>query len=300
MFYKKNDITNTFRLGFDSMRQSKVQIVIPVYNSAKYLRRCLDSLVGQTYRFWEAIMVDDASSDNSAEIIREYQEKDDRIVFYALEKNQGVSNVRNFALEKLSEKYTAFLDSDDFWEADMLETMVEKAESEKVDVVQCRYFYDYAGDRQELPGGVFDTDTKIDKKNINKIYYKMATGINMNHVCMKLIRTDLIKDIRFDTTFKTAEDLKFCVNLFCKVESYYFINKALYHYCRNEESLTGKGLSSKEKLKANIRISADMKNAIRQLEIDTPLLNFLCIIRPYTIILSKIFRIIKEKMFSKR
>lgn len=122
----------------------------------------------------------------------------------------------------------------------------------------------------------------------------------MNHVCMKLIRTDLIKDIRFDTTFKTAEDLKFCVNLFCKVESYYFINKALYHYCRNEESLTGKGLSSKEKLKANIRISADMKNAIRQLEIDTPLLNFLCIIRPYTIILSKIFRIIKEKMFSKR
>ena len=84
----------------------------------------------------------------------------------------------------------------------------------------------------------------------------MSTGINMNHVCMKLIRTELIKDIRFDPTLKTAEDLKFCVELFCKVESYYFINRAFYHYCRNEESLTGRGLGGREKLKANRRVSS--------------------------------------------
>ena len=114
----------------------------------------------------------------------------------------------NFALEILSEKYTAFLDSDDFWEKDMLEVMVEKAESENVDVVQSRYFYDYAGGRQVLPKGVFKEDTAIDKNHINKIYYKMATGINMNHVCMKLIRTELIKDIRFDPTLKKAEDYR--------------------------------------------------------------------------------------------
>lgn len=281
------------------MSKPKVQIVIPVYNSAKYLRRCLDSLLEQTYPYWEAIMVNDASKDDSAEIMKEYQAKDDRIAVYNFEENQGVSTVRNFALEKLSEKYTAFLDSDDFWEKDMLEVMVEKAESENVDVVQSRYFYDYSGGRQVLPKGVFKKDTAIDKKHINKIYYKMSTGINMNHVCMKLIRTELIKDIRFDPTLKTAEDLKFCTELFCKVESYYFINRAFYHYCRNEESLTGRGLGGREKLKANRRVSVDMLKAIKELGIDTPLLKFLCISRPYTIIISKIFRMVKEKLFVK-
>ena len=280
------------------MSKIKVQIVIPVYNSEKYLRRCLDSLLEQTYPYWEAIMVNDASQDKSYKIMKEYQAKDDRIAIYNFEENQGVSKVRNFALEKLSEKYTAFLDSDDFWEKDMLEVMVEKAESENTDVVQSRYFYDYAGGRQVLPKGVFKEDTAIDKNNINKIYYKMSTGINMNHVCMKLIRTELIKDIRFDPTLKTAEDLKFCTELFCKVQSYYFINRAFYHYCRNEESLTGRGLGGREKLEANRRVSSDMVKAIKELGIDTPLLKTLCILRPYTIVVSKILRMVKEKLFS--
>lgn len=285
--------------GIDYMSEPKVQVVIPVYNSAKYIRRCLDSLQAQTYPFWEAILVDDASGDNGVEIIKEYQANDERIKLYTLCKNQGVSNVRNFAIEKLSEKYTAFLDSDDYWEKDMLDVMVKKAE-EGYDVVQCRFMYDYPGGRQVLPKGAFSTDISIDKSQINKIYYKMTTGINMNHVCMKLICTELIKDIRFDPVLKTAEDLKFCVQLFCNVESYYFIDRAFYHYCRNEDSLTGKGLSGKEKMKANRRVSVCMLDAISKLGIDTPLLKFLCGMRPYILIVSKIVRMIKEKLFSKK
>lgn len=245
-------------------------------------------------------MVDDDSGDNSIEIIKEYQAKDNRISLYRFEENQGVSKVRNFALEKLSEKYTAFLDSDDYWEKDMLDVMVNTAEEKGYDVVQCRFIYDYPGGRQELPPGAFDSDKSIGKNDINKIYFKMAKGINMNHVCMKLIRTELIGDIRFDTQLKTAEDLEFCVRLFCNVNSYYFINRALYHYCRNEDSLTGKGLGGKEKLKANRKVSVSMLDAVSYLEIDTPLLKFLCVMRPYIIIISKIFRMIKEKLFSKK
>ena len=282
------------------MSMPMVQVVIPVYNSAKYLKRCLDSLINQTYPYWEAIIIDDKSTDNCVEIIKEYQNKDDRLVLYALEKNRGVSGVRNFALEKLSAKYTAFLDSDDFWEPDMLDVMVKKAEEEDFDVVQCRFLYDYTGGKQVLPKGAFISDKRLDKNNIKKIYYKMALGINMNHVCMKLIRTELVKDLRFDTTLKTAEDLQFCVKLFCNVESYYFIDKAFYHYCRNEESLTGKGLGGKEKLEANKRVSRDMHDAISKLGIDTVSLKMLCVLRPYIIILSKIFRMIKEKMFSEK
>lgn len=280
------------------MCKPTVQVVIPVYNAEKYIRRCLDSLINQTYPFWEAIVVDDASTDSSAEILKEYQAKDGRIGIYAMKKNQGVSNVRNFALRKLSGKYTAFLDSDDYWEKDMLEVMVDKAE-QGMDVVQCRFIYDYPGGKQVLPDGAFDCDTEIDKSSISRIYYKMATGINMNHVCMKLIRTELLKNLQFDTDLKTAEDLQFCVKLFCNVNSYYFIDRAFYHYCRNEDSLTGKGLSGREKLKANRRVAVDMKKTITELGIDTPLLRFLCGFRPYIIIVSKIFRMIAEKLFSK-
>lgn len=279
------------------MDKPKVQIIIPVYNAEKFLRRCLDSLINQTYPHWEAIMVDDKSTDGSSEIVKEYQMKDNRITFYSFENNQGVSRVRNFALEKLSQKYVTFLDSDDFWEEDMLEVMVNKAE-EGFDVVQCRFFYDYTGGKQVLPKGAFNHDVMIDKKSIKKIYYKMATGINMNHVCMKLIKTSLVKDLRFDSELRTAEDLKFCTQLFCKAESYYFINRAFYHYCRNDDSLTGKGLSGREKLKANRKVSSHMQKAISELGIDTPLLKTLCVLRPYIIIVSKVFRMFKEKILS--
>ena len=110
------------------MSQPKVNIIIPVYNSEKYLKRCFDSLVNQTYQNWEAIVVDDASTDNSCQKVKELTENDSRFKFTRLEKNCGVSKVRNLALSMITGKYTAFLDSDDYWEQDMLEVLVSKAE----------------------------------------------------------------------------------------------------------------------------------------------------------------------------
>lgn len=281
------------------MSQPKVQVVIPVYNSAKYIRRCLDSLCSQTYTNWEALIIDDASLDNSVEIVKKYLTFDNRFTLIENEINQGVSKVRNLALDKLSGEFTAFLDSDDYWESDMLETMVNKALEGNFDVVQCRFLYDYPGGRQVLPAGAFDKDIELVKDDMKPVYFKMATGINMNHVCMKLIRSELIKDIRFDTGLKTAEDLQFCIRMFCKVKKYCFINKALYHYCRNSESITGKGMSGKEKLKANIRVSCDMVKALPEWGIDTLFWRTLCTTRPYIIIVSKVLRIFNEKIFSK-
>ena len=124
----------------------------------------------------------------------------------------------------------------------------------------------------------------------------MMTGITMNYVCMKLVKTSLISDLRFDTHLKTAEDLHFCIRLFKNVKKYCFINKALYHYCRNENSITGKGLSSKEKLKANRYVSKEMAKALPDWGIDNLYYRFLTYARPYTIILSKIVRILREKL----
>ncbi len=280
------------------MSQPKVQIIVPVYNASKYIKRCFDSLINQTYTNWEAIVIDDSSTDNSREILNEYVTCDERFKFVPLEKNQGVSRVRNLALSMICEKYTAFLDSDDYWEHDMLEIMVKKGEETDSDVVQCRFLYDYPGGRQVLPVGAFNKDIELDRNNMKKVYFKMATGINMNHVCMKLIKSELIRDMQFDTELKTAEDLNFCVQLFSKVSKYCFINKAMYHYCRNEDSLTGKGLGVKEKLKANRRVSKTMIAQLPAWGKHNLYWRILCFMRPYTIILSKVIRTAREKLFS--
>ena len=102
------------------MNRAKVQIIVPVYNAQEYLRKCLDSLKEQKFTDWEAIIIDDASSDSSADIIKEYQNSDGRFTYVLLDKNKGVSNARNTALAMLSGEYTAFIDSDDYWEKDML------------------------------------------------------------------------------------------------------------------------------------------------------------------------------------
>ena len=286
--------------GDEFLDQPKVQVIIPVYNASKYIKRCFESLINQTFTNWEAIVVDDASTDNSREIVEEFIAQDERFKFIPLDKNCGASRARNVALSKISGKYTAFLDTDDYWEKDMLEVMVGKAEESDFDVVQCRFIYDFPGGKQVLPSGAFNKDTELDKSKMEKVYFKMATGINMNHVCMKLIKSEIIKGIQFDPELKTAEDLKFCVKMFSKVSKYCFIDKAMYHYCRNDESLTGKGLGAKEKLSANRAVSKVMKAELPVWGKDTLYWRCLCTMRPYLIIVSKIIRTVKEKLFSKK
>lgn len=282
------------------MNNPKIQIVVPVYNASKYLRECLDSIKDQTYANWEAILIDDASTDNSGEIIKEYTEKDKRFLYVPLEKNGGVSRARNHALSLLNSDYTAFLDSDDFWEKDMLSSMVKKATEKDFDVVQCRFIYDFSGGRRVLPKGAFKSDAELCGKDLRKVYIRMMTGINMNHVCMKLIRTSLIKDLRFDTSLRTAEDLKFCIDLFKSVRGYAFIDKPMYHYRRSDESLTGKGLSAKQKLYANRMVAVHMTQALKAWGIDNVFYRIMCMVRPYVIIVSKVFRMIREKLISEK
>lgn len=282
------------------MKEPQVQIVIPVYNAEKYLRRCLDSVKSQTYAKWQVIIVDDASFDGSAEIIREYCSTDSRFICMKQNQNGGVAKARNAALPYLTSEYIAFLDADDYWECDMLAYLIERATKNASDIVQCRFIYDFPGGKQVLPKGAFSKDVSLYDASLKQIYIKMMTGINMNHVCMKLIRTNLIQELQFDTSLKTAEDLAFCIKLFQKVKRYDFINKALYHYYRNETSLTGNGLSLVEKFRANKRVSVDLAAALPIWGIDNAFYKVLSYMRPYVITVSKVWRIICEKASSKR
>ena len=100
-------------------KQLKISIIIPVYNTSKYLRKCLDSVINQSYKNYEVIVVNDGSSDNSLEIIKEYMKNNSKITLID-QKNMGLSASRNNALKKVSSDYFLFLDSDDYLDIDAL------------------------------------------------------------------------------------------------------------------------------------------------------------------------------------
>lgn len=116
----------------------KVSIILPIYNVEEYIAECLDSIINQTYRNLEIILVDDGSPDGSGKICDEYQQKDDRIVVVH-KKNEGVSAARNTGLELATGEYITFADPDDWLESDMIEKMVEVLGRRQADISFCRF-----------------------------------------------------------------------------------------------------------------------------------------------------------------
>ena len=117
-----------------SQNNPKVSVIIPVYNTEKYLRECLDSVVNQTLRDIEIICVDDGSTDNSLAILREYETKDSRIKVLTQE-NINAGAARNKGLSEATGEFLSFLDSDDFFEPDAIERMYECAKSRNAEIV---------------------------------------------------------------------------------------------------------------------------------------------------------------------
>ncbi len=133
----KLPISKNLILGGESLKQPIVSVIMPVYNGETYLRQCLDSVVNQTLKEIEIICVDDGSSDRSVEILKEYAAKDERVMVLQ-QANAGAGAARNNGLSKASGKYLSFLDSDDFFETDMLEKAVEKIAADRADFVVFR------------------------------------------------------------------------------------------------------------------------------------------------------------------
>lgn len=279
------------------MGQYDIQVIIPVYNNEGTIGRCLESLIRQTYPKWQALIVDDASTDGSAEVIQHYSAKDERFVYVHMKKNGGPARARNHALDLLDAPYTAFLDADDTWEPTMLETLYSIAGRCGADVVQCGFLYELPDGKQLYPKGAFQKNIFLTGRGLRKVYLRMMTGILMNHVCMKLIRTSSIGKLRFCTTLKTAEDLDFCVRLFQMAGSYYYTTDRLYHYYRGfASSLTGGGLPFGQRLSANKKVSRTLAAALPSWGMNRLCFRLLAYVRPYIIICSKVFRTIREKL----
>lgn len=210
-------------------------IIIPIYNAEKTLRRCLDSLLAQTYRDFEALMIENGSGDSSNAICREYAAKDSRFILHACEDNKGPSGARNIGLDRASGTYIAFLDSDDYVEPDYLEVLFENFQSS--DVV----FFGYHQISID-GGGLGDHIPKITGR---KGYYETLIELYeqdlFGYTWIKAFRRDTIGDHRFSKELNLLEDEVFACEVLTEPKRIKVIPKAILNYVTgNAVSLVGR------------------------------------------------------------
>ena len=235
-------------------KQPLVSVVIPVYNVEAYLRECLDSVCGQTYRNLEIILVDDESTDSSGSICDEYAARESR-VFCIHQKNGGPSAARNRGMERATGNYIMFVDSDDWIDLDTVERALYISQTEKADVVMWSYYREY-GERR-LPAALAFDDLRVWRGNdCREVYLRLigptgkqlvnpASLDTLSSVAMKLYRTECVR--KTDNAFVdlkeigSSEDTLFNIRLFKYVNCVVYLPAFFYHYRRvNENSVTSK------------------------------------------------------------
>lgn len=215
-------------------RKSLISVIIPVYNQEKYLARCINSVIEQTYRDLEIILVNDGSTDGSLSICQSYQKEDNRIVIIDKE-NGGLSSARNSGLDKAQGSYISFIDSDDFVSRDYIKILYESACKYGADLVQCRMIQ---GEDSVFPKLENRGEERIfeGKEFLRHYYDKSLPGLG--GVCVIfLYKKELFKNIRFPEG-KIHEDVAVLYKIAYAACKTVYINQCLYYYYINMNSIT--------------------------------------------------------------
>ncbi|MFR5876151.1 MAG: glycosyltransferase family 2 protein [Eubacterium sp.] len=206
--------------------QYLISVIVPVYNVEKYLDECVESIVNQTYKNLEIILVDDGSTDNSGKICDKWSEKDSRIKVIHKE-NGGSSSARNVALDIAHGDYIGFVDSDDFIDEDMFDLLLKNALEYSAEISRCSYRFNIDGkftDSEEINDEI---QVHSSKKILDSMKYSGI--INDIPVC-KVYRKDFIADARFDETLISGEDVVFNYYLYKKISRLVSQDAAKYSY----------------------------------------------------------------------
>lgn len=209
-----------------------ISIIVPIYNVEKYLNKCIESIVNQTYENIEIILIDDGSNDNSGIICDEYAKKDNRIIVVHKE-NGGVSSARNKGLKIAKGEWISFVDADDWIEQTFCQTLLNKVTQEQADIALCGY--------NRI------TDNRIEKINANnqEVFLNSneylvkslnpQTGFGFCH--MKLIKKEVLKSISFNERIEVGEDALFNIQLSTYIKKAVFLKQPLYNYRINNQSV---------------------------------------------------------------
>lgn len=205
-----------------------ISIIVPIYNAEKYISKCVDSLINQTKKELEIILVNDGSTDKTEEIIKSY--KDKRIKYFK-NKNQGIGKTRNFGIEKAKGKYIMFLDSDDFLEKNACELLYKKAESSSLEIVMCDFYKLYDnGNLEEVRQPSFKNSSLKDNPKILSEYLSPWA---------KIYKRDLIikNNLRFVENLK-YEDAPFVAIALDKAKKIGKVDECLNYYVIHGNSET--------------------------------------------------------------
>lgn len=210
----------------------QISVIIPVYNVQDFLRQCVDSVLQQTYPYTEIILVDDGSTDNSGQICDEYQKQYDKIVVIHKE-NGGLSDARNVGYAKATGEYVFFLDSDDWIEADALESLYDLAKQEHADVAVANYWYQY--EDRKVAANTMNQDMVLDKTNAMKTL--LQNSLVKNFAWGKLYRSEILKGLQFPVG-KLFEDVYWTHLVFDRVTRIVVSKQELVHYRQRDDSIS--------------------------------------------------------------
>ncbi len=213
------------------MEKEKISIIVPIYNVENYLSRCLESIINQTYKNLEIILINDGSTDSSSEICNKYSIIDSRIKVIH-KKNAGASVARNLGIKIATGDYIAFIDSDDYVELNMYETLYNNLINVDADVSVCGRCVDYfMDDNNSLSIKSNNRSKKIIMSNIDSLIAMNSLKMFDMSVCDKLYKTSLFNNIRFPNVGK-CEDFYVMYQLLYKSLKVIYDSKKLYHYCK--------------------------------------------------------------------
>lgn len=214
------------------MGNELVSIIVPVYNTEKYIRQCLDSILNQTYQNFECLLINDGSSDNSADICREYVAKDTRFRYFEKE-NGGVSSARNLGIECSGGAYITFIDSDDWVDSDYLEVLYSALIEEQADIAvstykkfnisdNCWYFHSFQVK--------YDRKVFTNIELIDELVDLDSFDFSYRFVSGKLVNKTSLKKIRFNELTTLGEDMEFWFKLYLISARIVYVNRDSYIY----------------------------------------------------------------------
>ena len=239
-------------------KNPKISIIVPIYNSGLYLEKCLDSIINQSYKNIEIILVNDGSTDNSKEICEKYKEKDKRIIFIN-QKNQGVSVARNEGLKKATGGYISFVYSDDYISENMLKKMIYKMLKYDSEIVICGNYnvnnkYQVYSMTPYFNEKILETKEAIEELLNEKIFFSTVWG--------KLYNKKFFIKYKFNEKTRIGEDLEILYNIFKESKRTIYIPDRLYYWNNRNDSLTKEPYNEswESEIKICSKIIEDNKN----------------------------------------
>ena len=215
---------------------SKISVIVPIYKVEKYLCKCVDSIINQTYKNLEIILVDDGSPDNCPQICDDYAKKDSRIKVVHKE-NGGLSDARNAGMKVATGEYVSFIDSDDYISLDFYQTLVNVMVNEKSDIAECdlvKFYEDKPIESVDSTDEIITFDTE---KGLSML---MAENEFHQHVWNKLYKSDIALSVPF-AKGKLNEDEFWTYQIFGQAKKVSKIKKPMYYYLQRAGSIMGNG-----------------------------------------------------------